>query len=58
MEYDMVLLIRGTGRQSYPLRRVVGPLPLVEAPVLELIAISAGFWPVSPACGAVAGLFQ
>ena len=43
---------------SYPLRRVVGPFPLVEAPVLEPIAMSAGFWPISPACNADAGLFQ
>ena len=43
---------------SYPLRRVDGPLPLVEAPVLEPIAMSAGFWPSSPACDAVDGLFQ
>ena len=43
---------------NYPLRRVVGPFPLLEAPVLEPIAISAGFWPISPACAAVAGLFQ
>ena len=58
MEDDMVLLIRGNTSLSYPLRRVVGPLPLVEAPVLEPIAISTGFWPISLACGAVAGLFQ
>lgn len=28
---------------DYPLRRVVGPFPFVEAPVLEPIAMSAGF---------------
>ena len=58
MEDEMVLLIRVDDWLSYPLRRVVGPLPLVEAPVLDPIAISAGFWPISLACDAVAGLFQ
>ena len=56
---EILLFINGRDwLASYPLRRVVGPFPLVEAPVLEPIAISAGFWPSSPACDAVAGLFQ
>lgn len=55
---EMKLFNRWQRLASYPLRRVVGPFPLLEAPVLEPIAMSAGFWPISPACDAVAGLFQ
>ena len=59
-EKDQTPLIPYIDRTSeyYPRFLVVGPLGLVEAPVLDPIAIFSGSFPISAAWLAVAGLFQ
>ncbi len=56
--FIMLQFERSSLTSSYPLLRVEGPFALLEAPVLEPIAISFGFSPDPFVCFAVVGLRQ